>query len=203
MKKLILPALTAVVAFSFAFTVAHVSAPAMYKVNTASSIVTWEGTKPTGVHHGTINLSGGQLMTDAQGHISGGSFDLDMNSIADKDMDGRGKEGLEKHLKTGDFFETEKFPTGKFVITKVVSTPSAKEGNHQVTGNLTIRDKTNEVSFPATIHMANGKIMATTPKFYIDRTQWGITFHSGMIGTLQDKLVHDAIGLSIKLEASK
>ena len=201
MKKVIF-VLAVIATGGSAFRTSDAPKEKVYKVNTTESVVTWEGTKPTGVHTGTINVSAGELMLDAKGHIAGGSFNMDMNSLKDTDMQpGKGKENLEGHLKTGDFFEVEKYPMGKFVITKVVATPKAA-ATHEVTGNLTLKDKTKEVSFPATIHVANGKVTASVPKFYINRTDWGINFHSGITGTLQDKLIHDAVGLSIKLVAN-
>jgi len=53
----------------------------------------------------------------------------------------------DKHLRSADFFEVEKYPTIRFKSTKIAST-----GNDQydVTGNLTIRDVTREVTVPVT-----------------------------------------------------
>ena len=176
---------------------------ATYKVNTATSVVEWVGSKPAGKHTGTVKLSAGELKAD-KGVITAGSFDLDMKTIEVTDLKaGKGKENLEGHLKTGDFFEVEKFPTGKFVITKVEAVTGTAGVTHNITGNLTIRDKTNAVTFPANVTMDKKSITATSSSFKINRTTWGITFHAGMTGIVKDKLIYDDIELTIKLNAAK
>ena len=53
----------------------------------------------------------------------------------------------DKHLRSADFFEVEKYPTIKFKSTKIASTGTDQ---YDVTGNLTIRDVTREVTVPVT-----------------------------------------------------
>ena len=90
----------------------------VYTVNTASSAINWVGSKPTGQHSGTLNLSSGNLAV-VDGNITAGEFVLDMNSIANADMAGQeGQQKLEGHLKTGDFFEVENYPTGNLKLLK-------------------------------------------------------------------------------------
>lgn len=48
----------------------------------------------------------------------------------------------DEHLKSPDFFDIKKYPSIKFVSTKV---EKAGDGNLKVTGDLTIRDKTKSV----------------------------------------------------------
>ena len=80
-------------------------------VDTAASILTWKGTKPTGAHDGVVSLSSGGLVVE-NGTVTQGEFVIDMNTIVNNDMagsDGAGK--LEGHLKSGESFDVEKFPT--------------------------------------------------------------------------------------------
>ena len=174
-----------------------------YKVNTESTSVTWTGSKPTGTHQGTINVTEGSLSVN-NGQVVGGSFGLDMNSITVNDLKaGEGKEKLEGHLKTGDFFETEKYPVGKFTITKVEPVSGSETATHNVTGNLTLKDQTHSVTIPANIAVSGEKITAVTPKFTINRTTWGINYNSGILGTVKDKLINDDVALVINLTAAK
>ncbi len=174
-----------------------------YTVNTTTSLVEWEGTEPGDEgHRGTLRIANGALQVN-DSILTGGTFVLDMNSITVTDLSGNGKKKLETHLKTGDFFETEKFPTGKFEITKVEVLTGNADATHNISGNLMLRDSTKNVTFPAKVSIADGKLTATTPAFTIDRTQWGVVYRSGIIGTLKDKLINDQIGLVIKLDASK
>jgi polyisoprenoid-binding protein YceI len=66
------------------------------------------------------------------------NFTVDVNSV-DTDNENR-----DKHLKSDDFFNAEKYPTMKFESTSM----KALGGNkYQLNGNLTIRDVTKPVSF--------------------------------------------------------
>lgn len=175
----------------------------IYKVVADSSSIAWEGTEPGDEgHSGTLKIQGGELQV-LNNKLAGGRFVLDMNSISVLDLTGDRKAKLEKHLKTGDFFETEKFPTGVFEITEVTPSGDSESGAYTISGNLGLRDSVKNISFPATIKLENGKLHAETPKFTIDRTEWGVVYRSGIIGTIKDKLINDNIGLKIDLKAGK
>lgn len=178
-------------------------------VNLATSIVNWEGAKPTGTHTGTIALSEGVVNVN-KGAVTGGSFTLDMTSITNTDLEGDMKSGLEGHLKglaegkEDHFFNTPKFPTGKFEITKITSLPGDANANNLIYGNLTIKGITKEIGFKANIKVTDGAVAVTTPAFTIDRTQWGVNYNSKTVFEgLGDKFVNDEIGLSITLNAKK
>ena len=172
-----------------------------YIVDTEASNVQWVGSKPTGEHTGTVKLSEGSLMVDGE-NLVGGSFELDMNTIANEDLGEDQKPKLEGHLKTGDFFEVEKFPTASFEVVSVEPVTDNPEATHSITGNLTMKDITKSVTIPASVEMTEEGLMATTPKFTINRTEWGVNFKSGILGTPKDKAIHDEIGLQITLKAA-
>ena len=164
-------------------------------VDVAASKLEWEGSKVTGKHNGTINIKSGSLQLKGE-ELVGGSFVIDMNSIAVTDIkDKQGKEKLEKHLKTGDFFETEKFAEGKFEITGVKA--QAGEGTtHIVSGNLTLKDKSLGIEIPANVKIENGTVIASAPQFKVDRTKFGITF-TGM----KDDLINNMMGIKLNISA--
>ena len=56
-------------------------------------------------------------------------------------------ESRDKHLRSDDFFNAEKFPTITFVSTSFLKTG---EKSYRITGNLTMRDVTKEVTLEAT-----------------------------------------------------
>jgi polyisoprenoid-binding protein YceI len=62
--------------------------------------------------------------------------EIDVNSINTREPD------RDKHLKSADFLDVEKYPTVKFQSTKIE--PDGPEG-YKVTGDLTIRNVTREV----------------------------------------------------------
>ncbi|MDP3446317.1 MAG: YceI family protein, partial [Ignavibacteria bacterium] len=124
-------------------------AAVLFTVDKQNSVLNWEGAKITEtVHHGSINLSEGSLsVTD--GNLVAGSFTVDMASITNADLtEETGKLKLEGHLKSGDFFNVAEFPTAKFEITAVQALEGVEGSTHTITGNLTIKDITNSISFP-------------------------------------------------------
>lgn len=179
------------------------SKAAVYTVDTDASTLNWIGSKATGQHSGTLKLSSGNIAV-VDGNITAGEFNLDMNSITCTDLEaGNGKEDLEGHLKDGDFFEVAKHPSGKFEITKVTPTTSIEDATHEIEGNLTLKGITKSVKLPANVAMADGKIMAVTPAFTIDRTVWDITYNSGTLAsTAKDKIINDQIGLVLNVVAN-
>lgn len=170
-----------------------------YKVNTQESTVEWVGKKVTGQHNGVISLEGGRLEME-DGQLVGGIFTIDMTTIEDIDLSGGSKEKLEGHLKSDDFFGVEKYPTATFVITKAV--PQGP-GKYKIVGNITIKGKTEEIQFPATIEEKDGKIVATAD-LSIDRSKFDVKYGSGsFFDNLGDKTIYDNFDLSISLVANK
>jgi polyisoprenoid-binding protein YceI len=165
--------------------------------------INWAGKKSIGGgHNGTINVEKGELLVN-QNTIIDGTFSLDMNSIAVSDIKDAGeRRDLESHLKDNDFFETEKFPKAEFVITEVL--PSNNPAfNWLIVGNLTMKGKTNPVNIPVKLTFDGDNLKAESPSFPINRTQWGVNFHSGILGTTKDKLIDDNVLLSLTLQAKK
>ena len=171
-----------------------------YKANVAESTVTWKGSKPTGSHSGVVSLEKG-LLDIENGVLKSGEFVINMNSISCVDLEaGKGKEDLEGHLKSADFFDVAKFPTAKFAITS----SEVKEGKLQVTGNLTLRDVTKSITIPATITEADGNATFKSDVFSIDRTDFGVTYKSKKIdAALKDKFINDLMEISFNVKAKK
>lgn len=165
-------------------------------VDVTNSKVEWVGTKTAGQHNGIVNLKSGSLNVKGE-EIVGGSFVLDMNTIAALDLEGKSKEDLEGHLKTGDFFEVEKFPEAKFEITSVKAEAGEGGATHKIDGNLTLKGVAKGVTIPAIIKFDNGAVSATTPQFTIDRQVWGINYKSSM----KDVVLNDEMGIKITLSA--
>jgi polyisoprenoid-binding protein YceI len=107
-------------------------------------------------------------------------------------------------LKSADFFDVAKYPSAKFVITKVSRVAGTNAGalkaTHRIEGNLTMKGITKKVSFDASINLLNGKLVASTPSFTIDRTLWGVNYQSKSIfSELKDQFIYDDMTLSIEL----
>ena len=98
------------------------------------------------------------------------------------------------------FFNATKFPESKFEITGITSI----EGKTTVNGNLTIKNITKPVSFPAKVTYEGDTMMLVSEAFMINRTQWNVNYASKSIfDNLKDKFVNDEIELVVKLNATK
>ena len=158
-----------------------------------TSLMTWKGTKPTGSHDGTVAFkSGGMVVEDNV--LKSGEFVIDMNTIKNLDMEGSDGAGkIVKHLKAPDFFDVEVYPTSKFVITSVLEV----EGRLAVTGNLTIKDVTKNITIPATISTTDGKTTFKSEVFNIDRADFNVKYGSKKwIEGLKDKFIDDLVEMS-------
>jgi polyisoprenoid-binding protein YceI len=219
MKKIYFAAVFALITFSFSSCKKEGSAgdaqdakgpsadAISYTVNTSTSVIEWTGSKQVGKHNGTLKLSGGTVFINSKNEIEGGNFVMDMNSIAVSDLkSGDGKEDLEGHLKgltvenADHFFNVRKYPEASFEITNV----STEKGRSTIEGNLTIKETTKSVKFPAIVIVNDNSLSITSDTFIIDRTQWKVNYASKSIFTdVSDKFVNDEIEMQVKLKASR
>lgn len=166
-----------------------------YNVNLEESTIEWQGFKPTGSHKGTINIVSGTFTTN-DGKLQSGTFVIDMSSIKESEDNAK----LEGHLKSADFFDIEKFPTAGFEITGLVS----KDGNTMLSGNLTIKGITNNVTFAVTVTNEADELMVSSEVFTIDRSKWNVRYGSkSFFDDLKDKFINDDIELKISIKAKK
>ena len=175
-----------------AFTFASFTTLLTRDVNVTESSIQWKGYKVTGSHEGTIALENGTLMFEDD-KLVGGNFTIDMTSIVVTDLSaGKGKENLEGHLKSDDFFGVEEYPKAMFKMTSV----SGGNGTYQVKGDMTIKGKTNPVAFDMVV---SGN--TATANFKIDRTKYGIKYKSGsFFDNLKDKAIYDEFDLNVMLK---
>ncbi|WP_343672340.1 YceI family protein [Chitinophaga sp.] len=180
-----------------------------YQVDTTVSVVQFIGTKPTGKHTGIIRLLESKLYVQDT-LITGGSIKINMSTLEDLDLaptDSMLQHKLEAELKGPMFFDIEKHPVATFEITGVTNfKPSVgnevlmKNANYTVQGNLTIKDSTKNISFPAIITKDKGVIRAEA-NFNIDRTLWGMTYRADK--SMQDKLINSLVNIQFKLVAKQ
>ncbi len=172
----------------------------VYKVDVTKSKIEWIGKKVAGEHKGMVNISGGTLTTSGKA-LKGGKFDIDMNSIIVTDLKGESNGKLLGHLKSDDFFSVAKSPISKFEITKVTASGA---DNVVITGNLTIKGITNEVTFPASVKQQKGVIVAVANGVKVNRTKFDIKYGSkSFFEGIADKAIDDDFELNINLVAKK
>ncbi|MBR9847063.1 MAG: YceI family protein [Algicola sp.] len=176
-----------------AMSIASFTTVAEKTVNVKDSNITWKGYKVTGSHEGTINLAEGKLMFDDNNNLAGGTFTMDMTSITVTDLKaGEGKEKLEGHLKSDDFFGVNNHNKAMFTINKV----DGENGTYRVYGDLTIKG----ITKPATFQMTVNNNLATA-NFKIDRTKYDIRYGSAsFFDDLKDKAIYDEFDLNVTLK---
>lgn len=202
MRKLFLPAFAAASLLFMDFALISPAHVDTYKLDTQTSSLEWKGEKLTGSHFGAIQFSSGTL-SDNHGTVSG-KFEADMQSITVKDLEGESKTKLETHLKSADFFDVQNFPKSSFAITALKPLGANAEGHtHAISGNLTIKNKTNPVVFNAKFSEEPGKLRFTGAA-KIDRSKFDVRYRSkSFFPDIGDKLIYDEFTLNFNVALVK
>lgn len=176
-----------------------------HRLDTTASKLFWVGTKPTGEHKGTFRFSGGELYTK-DSSLTGGYFVINITSIANLDLSSQPdmKKQLEDELRGENFFDAGNYPEARFEITEVSPYRPApndegvllKDATHMIKGNLTIKNTTKNITFPAKVVFTDGKVKGEA-NFNIDRTQWGMTYRADK--SLQDKLINSIVNIHFEI----
>jgi len=183
----------------------------VYTVNLETSKVDWKAFHKGGFapRWGTLAIKSGEVSL-AGGELSAGDFVIDMQSlkvdpasVTEKD---KKYTDLENHLKNADFFDVEKNPTAEFKITKVsnLETPAkdAVEGaNKTVSGNLTLKGKALNVTFPAKVAVVDGSVTLQA-KFTVNRSDWDIRFGTSEADPAEWMISKD-IEIGVAINAAK
>ena len=149
-------------------------------VDLQKSSFKWLGTKVTGKHVGIIKIKNASLkMKDSK--LMSAKIVMDHNSISVTDLEGEWKQKFEGHIKSGDFFDVQKYPTSTLEVNKVDS--------KNLYGNLTIKGKTHAVVVP---YSKKGNTYIGKLKF--DRTKFNMVYGSGsFFKNLGDKMINDEV----------
>lgn len=180
-----------------------------FAADPAASTIKWRATHKGGMapRFGTLSISNGMLAVQG-GNVTGGSFTVDVNSLkvdtASVTEAGKKASDLEGHLKNPDFFDVAKYPTAKFEITGVTPFDAAKDkstmegATHMIAGNLTIKDKVVNITFPAKVAVTETGADVQA-KFTVDRTTWGLNL--GAEGDPANWMISKDFELDINLKA--
>jgi polyisoprenoid-binding protein YceI len=180
--------------------------PSRYPVDVTTSSVTWVGTKVTGSHNGDIQINNGML-TIEDGMISAATVIIDMGTINTLDLQaGGGKESLDGHLMSDDFFGVEQFPTAQFELTQLNPLRGGENGaNFSAQGKVTIKGRSENVSFPVTVEMSS-EGARISGDITLDRSKFDVQFRSQSFfdaKALGDKLIYDEFTIGFELVAGK
>jgi polyisoprenoid-binding protein YceI len=172
---------------------------------TAESVAEWMGAGHEVAHLGSFSVNS-QKVQVVNGKIKSGTFTIPIASIQNFDLPaGEVRDMLLNHLKSPDFFNLALYPEAIFTITHVTpyngKTADAIAGaNYTVTGNFTMIGKTNPISFPAKINIANNKLQAEGT-FKLDRTKWGMNYAADP--ALGEHHIFPEVAIHLKLSGTK
>ena len=195
----------------------------IYMIDTANSLVTWVGTKPTGRHNGLIKIRSGSITIleedterkEKKFYISNANIVIDMGSVRVLDLidDPLQREKLENHLRSEDFFDTKTYETAEFELISfepIEDDTLVREKNkytiidptHTMNGNLTIKGKSLNISVPVKAYYRNLKFEASA-KFNIDRTIWNITYknENDPVARAKDGFIHNIVNVGFEIIA--
>ena len=173
----------------------------VYALDTLNSKVEWKGFKifksENTSHFGTIKFESGDV-TVKDGKLESGKFVADMSTLECTDLKGEddGKGKLEGHLKSGDFFEVEKFPTATYEITKI-SPSETGDYNTVLDGNLTIKGISKPVQFLANVSVKDGVASISTQPKDINREDFGVKFQA----PVENGVIKNEVNLQISIKA--
>ena len=131
--------------------------------------------------------------------MSGGEVVFDMNSINGETTPNEKVpvSKLSEHLKSADFFDVEKYPISKLVITNI---EKQSDESYLAKANLTIRDITAPIEFTLNVDGSDEKQIVLETKFNVNRTIYGANFGSeSLFAELGDKAIKDEFELQISL----
>jgi polyisoprenoid-binding protein YceI len=175
-----------------------------FTIDTANSTIRFIGYGVGKNHPGKFKVSSGTVAIKGN-EITGGDFIINIQSLELEQKDDMIQGKLRPHLLSGDFFDAEKFQTAKFEITHVEpykadekDTSIVKGANFNISGNLTIKDITKNVTFPAHVDL-DAYTLKAKGDFDIDRTQWKMNY--GNDKTLGDKFISEKVNIELNIQA--
>ncbi len=155
-------------------------------------------------HMGLIEVPG--FFRDFTGEVNFDSSDVSKSSVTFKAMTtsvDTGVAGRDKHLRTADFFEVEKYPEMTFKSTKV----EKKGKGWVVTGDLTMKGVTKSVTIPFQIvgwlpaSERAGMKMGIAGETMINRRDFGVNWGSNLPSGIP--VVSDEVKVVLQIEAGK
>ena len=159
--------------------------------------------------HSEVSFKVGHLLAKTSGRFTkfSGAITVDPANISKSSVEvtieaasiTTDNEARDKHLKSPDFFDVEKFPTITF---KSTSVKEVAKGKLEVAGDFTMHGVTKHITFPITnagtqAGMQPGSVVAgfIDGALTLNRNEFGIKTYPGVIGEI--------VAVSLNVEAGK
>ena len=149
-------------------------------VFTPESTIGFTGSKVTGSHDGGFKTFTGHFTVK-----DGKPVGNDHKVVIDMDSTWSDAEKLTGHLKSGDFFDVEKFAQSTFDVTEL---KAGDNGSYIVAGNFTLHGVTKNIAFPATVTQGSDTVTIKA-EFDIKRKDFGIVYPGKAEDLIRDEVV--------------
>lgn len=149
-------------------------------VFTPESTIGFVGSKVTGSHTGGFKTFTGHFTVK-----DGKPVGNDHKVVIDMASTWSDAEKLTGHLKSGDFFDVEKFAQSTFDVTEL---KAGDNGKYTVAGNFTLHGVTKNITFPATVTQGSDAVTIKA-EFDIKRKDFGIVYPGKAEDLIRDEVV--------------
>lgn len=165
------------------------------------STIRWRGTKFWGLgkHEGGVRFRAGAVCVRGR-EVVGGWFEVDMRTLTVTDIpasDPVPRRRLRDHLLGEDFFHVDAYPVARFFVRGVAHESSRL---YRISGDLTIRDHTEPVTFYARGWEVSDTSVRAEARLEVDRHAYGVSYRGSSI---RDDLVDDTFWLELTIEAKR
>lgn len=172
-----------------------------YSLLNGQEKIKWIGSKANGKQEfGSVKAVSGKVIV-SEGVLKGGEIVIDMKSISAETKSGAVNEKLTTHLHGADFFDVNKFPQARFVIT---STMAQEGGIYTAVGQLTIKGTTRQANATVGFVGAGENTVVCSGKLTFDRSQFDVRYGSGtFFDNLGDELINNEVEINFTFASAR
>ena len=179
----------------------HDTISELFILDTAQSIVYWQGSNWKNTHNGSIKIKEGKFFLKNDSIISA-SVLIDMNTIKNLDLsDEKERQELIEELKSQLFFDTENF---QYITLDIKDKHFIVDSNRVETRQalLTMKGITKPISISYRKGYSKDAMLITISALRLNRKYWSNP-STGIIEMIADKVVEDTITLHAKILLEK
>jgi rhodanese-related sulfurtransferase/polyisoprenoid-binding protein YceI len=176
----------------------------VFDVDTEKSVINWSGRNLNRINIGTVKIKTGTI-TVRSGTIVNADISIDMNTMKNVDEEPEDARTLEKHLKSEDFFNIERYPLSRIQIERAKEIGELDSGifNIECYGTLRIKDVTKDIVLHAQFaYDSVEKELKISSLINLDRTIWNVRYGSSRFFKMLGRhFVDDIITLDVHVKA--
>ncbi|MEI6480274.1 MAG: rhodanese-like domain-containing protein [bacterium] len=178
-----------------------------YVIDIENSHIKWVGGNFLIEHFGNVDIDAGSITIGFGDVVAGCHFVINMQSIRINDLSGVNSlidTFLIWYIKSEYFFDVSKFQTAEIRFIKIDRSANANMPQAYVYAELTLKDITNLIEFPAHIVTIEGGAVVIQAEFDIDIDLWKIRYGSDIFFSLLGQLlVYNVSTINIKIVTEK